>query len=278
MSRRSRCLAALLVTFAGCDPAELPADAGRDSGTSACADRVVPECFGSWPDCCDEGSIGGAICNAGDWQCPAGTRDHCDCLSPPDAGPDSAGALIDCVGEDYYYIDDDADALLLRNCRSLGGTLQITDSAEVTDLSPLSNLTSIGGSLQIRRQTGLTDLDGLHNLVSIGGYFELRDNSALANVSGLGALAWVGGYFEIRDNGALTSLDGLNELRAIGGYFEIDDNAVLSSVEALGALSIEEYLEVQRNPMLPACQAEAAAVRAGVSCSCSGNTGAGTCD
>ncbi len=65
---------------------------------------------------------------------------------------------------------------------------------------------------------------------------------------------------------------------SIGGHLEIDDNPVLTSVSGASALtSIGSYLEIQRNASLPACEADALAARVGISCSCTGNTGTGTC-
>ena len=85
-----------------------------------------------------------------------------------------------------------------------------------SNLNGLSSLTSIGGSLYISKTIGLQNLSDLRNLSTIGDDFMLTFNQGLTSI-GLENLSSVGNYFFINNNDNLIDLEGLTKLRSNGG-------------------------------------------------------------
>jgi len=85
-----------------------------------------------------------------------------------------------------------------------------------SNLNGLSSLTSIGGSLLITKTIGLQNLSDLRNLSTVGHDISLSFNQGLTSI-GLENLSSVGNYVFINYNENLIDLEGLTKLRSNGG-------------------------------------------------------------
>ncbi len=149
------------------------------------------------------------------------------------------------------------DIAILAGYTSISGSLHIhCPACTDTDLSDLSCLASVGGSLDIAYTDDLTNLDGLSNLSSVGEWLIIEQNAALANLGGLSGITSVGEVLFIEGNYALTNLDGLSALTSVGGNLCITINTALTNLDGLSALnSVGGDLQIAGNDILPDCEA-----------------------
>lgn len=197
----------------------------------------------------------------------------------------------------------------LTSLVEVGGRLQIEQNAALTTLSGLENLSSTGATwlrynhslTSISTLSGLTStyevsikdnpllktLDGLQNLVSVGGDLTIANNTSLTSTEALSKVVSVGGWVWISNNDSLLTLTGLHHLESIGRCLRIEQNDALVDISALagvvngptnpGAPGCQDSLRIEDNRDLPACAAASLANALGVTCTCSGNLGLGSC-
>jgi hypothetical protein len=140
---------------------------------------------------------------------------------------------------------DLTDLAALSQLRHVTGTLRISDSPALDDLSGLENLSRVG-ALEIQRDAELDDLAGLEALHSAG-RVEVTDNAELRTLDGLQGLSATGRLL-LRNNG-LYSARGLSELREVGELVVLD-NRELNSLTSLGSLRRARSVEIRNNPVL----------------------------
>jgi Receptor L domain len=179
--------------------------------------------------------------------------------------PLSPAATVTCPGGSIHSA---ADASNYRACNVVQGDLTVS-AADLTDLTALSELRRVTGTLRISESAGLDDLSGLENLGSVGA-LELHHDTDLDDLTGLEALRKAG-RVEVTDNPELTTLNGLQGLTTTGrlvlrnnalftatglaGLREVGDlvvvnNHQLNSLSGLRALSHARSVEIARNPVL----------------------------
>lgn len=157
----------------------------------------------------------------------------------------------------FISTQSDLDTLEATGCDSVLGALNISYTADITNLDGLASLTSIEGDLIIYYNGVLTNLDGLANLTSVGGSLDLGGNEALTNLDGLANLTSVGGYLQISLNAVLTNLGGLASLTSVGGDLIIYNNGVLTNCRAIAPVlgwpngppedSVRDSIIIERN-------------------------------
>jgi Receptor L domain len=179
--------------------------------------------------------------------------------------PLSPAATVTCPGGS---IQSAADAGNYRACNVVQGDLTVS-AADLTDLSALSVLRRVTGTLRISESAGLDDLSGLENLASVGA-LEIHHDTDLDDLTGLQGLRKAG-RVEVTDNPELTTLNGLQGLASTGrlvlrnnalftakglaGMREVGDlvvvnNHQLNSLSGLRALSHARSVEIAHNPVL----------------------------
>lgn len=110
----------------------------------------------------------------------------------------------------------------VQGCGSVGGSVVVGPSSEITDVDALRGLTDVGGDLVVVGNDALVDLDELCLLRSVGGHVrvgrnvdrELAANPVLASVR-LADLQQTGGDLVMPAAPSLSSLGGLEELRDV---------------------------------------------------------------
>ena len=99
-----------------------------------------------------------------------------------------------CTQEDYVLLTQAEVDAFPQDCVSVGGSIDIVSSADITNVDSLSNVTSVGGYLKIKHNDALINLDGLSGLASVGGYLKIKYNNVLTNCQGLApVLGWPSG-------------------------------------------------------------------------------------
>ena len=115
-----------------------------------------------------------------------------------------------CTQEDYVLLTQAEVDAFPQDCVSVGGSIDIVSSADITNVDGLSNVTSVGGYLKIKHNDALINLDGLSGLTSVGGYLKIKYNNVLTHCQGLApVLGWpigipddaVDGYIAVELNG-----------------------------------------------------------------------------
>lgn len=121
-------------------------------------------------------------------------------------------------GDIYLNNQQEVDDFGNMGYTEVTGDVVIQPSIPTTfsNLNGLSKLTSIGGSLTISKTIGLQNLSDLRNLSMVGGDIMLLYNQGLTSI-GLESLSSVGKYFFINYNENLIDLDGLTKLKSNGG-------------------------------------------------------------
>lgn len=160
------------------------------------------------------------------------------------------------------------DAGLYRTCNLVQGDLTVS-APDLTDLSALSQLRHVTGTLRISESPGLDDLSGLENLASVGA-LEIHHDTDLDDLAGLESLHQAG-RIEVTDNPQLRTLNGLQGLSAtgrlvlrnnalftatgLGGLREVGDlvvigNRQLNSLSSLRSLTRAHSINLANNPVL----------------------------
>ena len=99
-----------------------------------------------------------------------------------------------CTQEDYVLLTQAEVDAFPQDCVSVGGSIDIVSSADITNVDSLSNVTSVGGYLKIKHNDALINLDGLSGLTSVGGYLKIKYNNVLTHCQGLApVLGWPSG-------------------------------------------------------------------------------------
>jgi Receptor L domain len=179
--------------------------------------------------------------------------------------PLSPAATVTCPGGSIHSA---ADAGNYRACNVVQGDLTVS-AADLTDLTALSQLRRITGTLRISESSGLDDLSGLENLTSVGA-LEIHHDTDLDDLAGLEGLHQAA-RVEVTDNPELTTLNGLQGLSSTGrlvlrnnalftanglaGLREVGDlvvvnNHQLNSLSGLHALNHARSVELTHNPVL----------------------------
>ena len=156
-----------------------------------------------------------------------------------------------CSSSDYVLTaQSEVDALGAVGCDSVSGSLEISNSTDITNLNGLANITSIRGYLNIDSNAALANLDGLANLTDVGA-LSISNNTALANLDGLASLTSVGGDLQIEYNEALTNLDGLASLTSLAGGLYVAANPALTNLNGLTSItSVGSFLSIASNMAL----------------------------
>jgi hypothetical protein len=169
------------------------------------------------------------------------------------------GAWAAECSQNSYFLDTQAevDALGAAGCDRVWGDLEITSSADISNLDTLANIATVVGDLFIFNNGALTNLDGLANITSVGGTFggslRISANDALTNLDGLASLTSVGRNLSTEDNDVLANCRGLAIVLgwpngppddAVGGDIDIRNNGA-------GCNSIDEILASVSEPTTP---------------------------
>lgn len=182
-----------------------------------------------------------------------------------DAQPSKAGPLVSCPGG---TLRTSAEAARYRSCQVVQGDLTVS-LGEAPDLQPLAGLKHVTGTLRVSNSPALDDLSGLDGLTSVGA-LEIRDNAGLDDLVGLAQLERAGrvdvsnnpglqtlkgldgltetGRLEIRNNG-LYNINGLGELRRVGDLV-IEGNRKLNSLYGLRSIERARSVAISNNPAL----------------------------
>ena len=178
-------------------------------------------------------------------------------------GAEGVGSLAALEIESNPHLEDVA-ALAQTDCSSVSGggcaSISLVDDPALADFSALGSVEDLQ-YLYIRDVPSLSGLSGLAALERVGA-MRIQDVGSLASLSPLAALREIGGGLMIDDCDALTDLDGLSGVTSIGadgsGYIGITLNDSLTSVDGLlGVDAMSGGVTIERNALLPTCDAEA---------------------
>ena len=138
---------------------------------------------------------------------------------------------LNCPSVNYYLNSQSAVNNFPQNCDTVTGDLVVSDTSDVTDLTPFSNLVDVGG-LYIYDNTGdLLSLSGLESVTTIRGQLTLARNSKLTDITALSAVSIIGG------SRAITELPLLTEITAFSlvttGSVTLRDLPLLSTIIGL---------------------------------------------
>jgi Receptor L domain len=179
--------------------------------------------------------------------------------------PMKLATAVTCHGGTIHHA---ADAALYSTCNLVQGDLTVSAN-DLTDLAPLSQLRHVTGTLRISESSGLDDLSGLENLASVGA-LEIHHDTDLDDLDGLQGLHEAR-RVEVTDNPELRTLNGLQGLSAtgrlvlrnnalfaasgLGGLREVGDlvvvnNRQLNSLSGLRALTRARSINLASNPVL----------------------------
>ena len=112
----------------------------------------------------------------------------------PTTSGTSVATPAGCTQEDYVLLTQAEVDAFPQDCVSVGGSIDIVSSADITNVDSLSNVTSVGGYLKIKHNDALINLDGLSGLTSVGGYLKIKYNNVLTHCQGLApVLGWPSG-------------------------------------------------------------------------------------
>jgi len=175
------------------------------------------------------------------------------------------GPQVACAGG---VIRTAADAARFGQCDEVHGDLRIA-ATSLDDLSSLARLQRVSGKLEISQNAELSDLSGLTSLAQVG-ELAVHDNPDLTDLSGLDSLRSAR-HVVISGNPSLRSLRGLEGLtrlellviehnglfRATGlsgltdvGELMVIGNPKLNSLQGLSSLTHARSVEITNNPRL----------------------------
>ncbi len=161
-------------------------------------------------------------------------------------------SVITSVG-DYLTIYD-TDILSLQGLNALvnvGGSLEISECNNLSDLTGLENLISVAGNFTIAYNENIQDFSGIISLQSVGADLNIFSNNSLVNFNALSCLSTVAGNIDIHANPALINLEGLSGLSSIQAGLAVVDNDQLNSLSALSNFtSVGGFLTINQNPAL----------------------------
>jgi Receptor L domain len=138
-----------------------------------------------------------------------------------------------------------ADAVSYSQCNFVEGDLTVS-SRDLDDLTALSHLRRVTGTLRISDSPELDDLSGLENLSSVGA-LELSDNVGLTSLSGLEGLSFAGRVV-LHHNGIYNAA-GLSALHEVGDLV-VTENRRLNSLNGLQGLKRAGSVDIRKNPVL----------------------------
>ena len=149
-------------------------------------------------------------------------------------------------------------AVTYPNCTIITNGLAIANSADITDLTPLSVITSVSGTtdedlITIRNNAVLENLDGLEN-INIGNpngrYIDIMNNPVLTNIQGLSGIngSWHMGL-NIANNPLLQSLQGLENID-LSNNISIYNNDALVNFTGLEGIIGLDYMVLKDNDAL----------------------------
>jgi hypothetical protein len=139
----------------------------------------------------------------------------------------------------------------LGGVETIGGNLDIINTARLFGVDGLHNLRSIQGHFDFYYNAQLTNLSGLDSLTTIGQDLEIYNNPMLDSLTGLGGLTTVGRNLWIGSNPVLLNLAGIRSLVSVGGIIHVDYNDILRDISDLGTLkTIKGAIYINSNPRL----------------------------
>jgi hypothetical protein len=149
---------------------------------------------------------------------------------------------------------------------TLGGDLFVVDNHNLTTLQGLDAVTSIGGLVLIEQNNALKAIGSLNAVTTIGAAgpaggvgVQIEFNGALATLNAFnGATQMLNGASILVDNdNALVALDAFGKLQTLGGKLDVSSLPKLKTLAAFGSLTSADALDVESDPLLPTCQANA---------------------
>lgn len=163
------------------------------------------------------------------------------------------------VTGDVKISEEAIDTLDFMACvTSIGGNLQVFGTT-TTDVAGLANIETIGGSISISENANLTEVYGFDALTDVGGAFIVTKNPALTSVSGADAVQQIHLGLNIDENPVLTSITALSNTIAIGSTcmagncpdLSVSYNPELTNIDGLiGLAALGGQLLVTGNPKL----------------------------
>jgi hypothetical protein len=153
----------------------------------------------------------------------------------------------------YYFIkqsDIDNFPIEYSACKELSGDITISGN-DILSLNGLAQINSVGGSVHIFNSRNLTGLTGLNRMKSIGGSLDIYQDSAMQSFSGLEGLTKIGKRLEIESNPVLTSLSSLGNVNTSLEALHVVYNNKLSNLTGLNRIKrIENICWISFNPSL----------------------------
>ncbi|WP_026451887.1 cadherin repeat domain-containing protein [Aequorivita capsosiphonis] len=137
----------------------------------------------------------------------------------------------------------------LQSLTSIEGTLDISLSLQLTDISGFNSLESIGNEMLID-QIGLANLDDFENLKAIGGNLNISYCANLKNIDGLSNLENIGPTLSIISNDILINLNGFANLTDTVLELKVSGNHILQNISGLQNIDVSENISISDNSLL----------------------------
>jgi hypothetical protein len=251
---------------------------------------------GSGPGGGDGGAAtsGGNAGGAGAASCDA---EPCPDLGTCTAEQQAAGCVRTCSFNNTYALksNDDVASLAALKCTIINGSVDVAGS--VASLGGLETVREITGTVRVLTSNSLANLDGLSGLEKLGdltaqgvgltslhlpalreasGYLDLEVLAKLTSLE-LPSLETVGAQLTVTVCPLLPSLH-FDKLESVGQLLNVSGDSVLTTVNGFPSLKSVGRLQFTNDAKLPQCEIDAIASRLAVTCKCSGNDSAATCN
>ena len=142
--------------------------------------------------------------------------------------------------------------------------------SDITVMGDLPLLEEVSYRYNLFGVSGLTSTGALPSLLSVRD-LQFHDLPSLQILPSVPSLTQVAQTLMVTRCPALSGLDGLETITHVGGFLLLQDNERLESLAGLANLqdvqgrdgtdAVPGTVDIQRNPILPACEVEALAAR-----------------
>lgn len=138
----------------------------------------------------------------------------------------------------------------LANISWIGGNIEIIGT-NMPSITFLENIKEYNGSLTLRRLGSLRSLAGLENCTKINGDLIIDYNPDLIEIDALTNITSVIGRVSIEYNPSLSNLNGLSSLKDVNRFLSIYKNDVLTDISGLHSLeTVKWMLSIEHCPLL----------------------------
>jgi hypothetical protein len=154
----------------------------------------------------------------------------------------------------------------LEALTTIGGDLYVTKNPSLVTLGGLDSVTSIGGLVAIQVNGSLKTIGSLNAVTTIGangpageGGVKVEYDNALVTLDAFNGVTQMpnGASIAVDNDATLVALDAFGSLQTLGGQLFVSALPKLKTLAAFGSLTSAGSLDIESDPHLPTCQANA---------------------